>query len=244
MVIAASIVFFKTPASITNIVGTSVALGGVFAYSLIKRTVKEKQDFESVRAPVLSCALLAARACKYEPAMLHLQCTYMQVCCSAPRIYLQCWAYIHQCCLVDLRDACALLIMGPPHARLHVLFGAADCDVHGKMAWHLRDMTSAHLRMLAALSACTRLCIGAPAHGAAAVAALAAPAACFPVAAPAACARSRLSPALALQAIESTWLEDALAIVSPGSVYTRFFGPKTPASADKEEGSSDLEYYL
>ena len=54
VVIAASIVFFKTPASATNIIGTSVALGGVFAYSLIKRTVRDRQDFESVRQACLT----------------------------------------------------------------------------------------------------------------------------------------------------------------------------------------------
>ena len=47
-----------------------------------------------------------------------------------------------------------------------------------------------------------------------------------------------------MQAIESTWLEDALASISPGSVYTRLFGPKTPKSAEADGGSSDLEYYL
>ena len=48
MVIAASILFFKTPASGANIAGTAVALSGVLAYSLAKRTVKEVQDFEQV----------------------------------------------------------------------------------------------------------------------------------------------------------------------------------------------------
>ncbi|CAG9466840.1 unnamed protein product [Pedinophyceae sp. YPF-701] len=37
VVIAASILFFKTPASTLNIIGTTLALGGVFAYSMAKR---------------------------------------------------------------------------------------------------------------------------------------------------------------------------------------------------------------
>ena len=37
VVIAASILFFRTPASFLNIIGTAVALSGVFAYSMAER---------------------------------------------------------------------------------------------------------------------------------------------------------------------------------------------------------------
>ena len=49
VVIAASILFFKTPASMTNIAGTAVALTGVLLYSLVKRTVKDRTDADTVR---------------------------------------------------------------------------------------------------------------------------------------------------------------------------------------------------
>lgn len=48
-VIAASILFFQTAASMTNIAGTSLALSGVLLYSLAKRTIKTEPDMESVR---------------------------------------------------------------------------------------------------------------------------------------------------------------------------------------------------
>ncbi|GAX74364.1 hypothetical protein CEUSTIGMA_g1813.t1 [Chlamydomonas eustigma] len=42
VVIAASIVFFKTPASFLNVIGTILALSGVFAYSMAERMAKSK----------------------------------------------------------------------------------------------------------------------------------------------------------------------------------------------------------
>jgi hypothetical protein len=55
IVIAASILFFRTAASLTNIAGTSVALSGVLLYSLAKRTIKTEPDLDAVR---MSCMLV------------------------------------------------------------------------------------------------------------------------------------------------------------------------------------------
>lgn len=45
-----------------------------------------------------------------------------------------------------------------------------------------------------------------------------------------------------MQAIEATPLENALASISPGSIYSRFLAPKPKAPPSTE--SDDLEYYL
>eukprot|EP00873_Tetraselmis_striata_P018700 jgi/Tetstr1/438964/TSEL_027457.t1 len=53
VVIAVSIVFFQTPASFLNIVGTCMALSGVFAYSMAKRMSKDRPDLRaSLRATI------------------------------------------------------------------------------------------------------------------------------------------------------------------------------------------------
>jgi solute carrier family 35 protein E1 len=53
VVIAVSIVFFKTPASYLNIIGTALALSGVFAYSMAKRMSKDRPDLRaSLRATI------------------------------------------------------------------------------------------------------------------------------------------------------------------------------------------------
>lgn len=45
-----------------------------------------------------------------------------------------------------------------------------------------------------------------------------------------------------LQAVQSTFLEDAFALVSPGALYVRFFRKEPPAPPPEDK--SDLEYYL
>ena len=47
---------------------------------------------------------------------------------------------------------------------------------------------------------------------------------------------------MCLQALQSTKLEDVLQLLSPGSLYMRFFAKQPPPA--KPDDKSDLEYYL
>mmetsp|Transcript_31494 Transcript_31494/g.59206 ORF Transcript_31494/g.59206 Transcript_31494/m.59206 type:complete len:547 (-) Transcript_31494:250-1890(-) len=47
VVIVVSLVFFKTPASMLNVIGTALALSGVFAYSMAKRMTKTRPDLKA-----------------------------------------------------------------------------------------------------------------------------------------------------------------------------------------------------
>jgi len=59
VVIGVSILFFKTPASRTNIIGTAVALSGVFAYSMAKRAgSKTRLDLSGAFKAKTYCAML------------------------------------------------------------------------------------------------------------------------------------------------------------------------------------------
>ena len=53
VVIVVSLIFFKTPVTTLNIIGTGLALSGVFAYSMAKRMTPDqdlKKSLEAVRA--------------------------------------------------------------------------------------------------------------------------------------------------------------------------------------------------
>ncbi len=51
VVIAASILFFRTAASYLNIIGTVLALTGVFAYSMAERMAKSRPDLKASMSP-------------------------------------------------------------------------------------------------------------------------------------------------------------------------------------------------